>query len=110
MIALSLIPRRTPCTVPPELRRLRDAWAWARRTSPAADRIGARCHGLTEVMAIIPGKPTAHTLSATTDTGDGVAIQIHENTLVILHFGSTPDQITIPLPTHLHATLPRPHA
>lgn len=97
---------RTPCTVPPELRRLRDAWAWARRTSPAADRIGARCPAMIETQMA----PGIHTLTATTISGDGVSVILRENTLVIVHAADAPERITIPLPIHLHATLPRPHA
>ncbi|SEN95006.1 hypothetical protein SAMN04488103_109167 [Gemmobacter aquatilis] len=97
---------RTPCTVPPELRRLRDARAWARRTSPAADRIGARCPVMIERQL----QPGIHTLTATTTTGDGVAVMIRDTELVILHVADAPERITLPLPTHLHATLPRPHA
>lgn len=95
--ALHSLPRAA-YTVPPELRRLRAAWAWARQTNAAATQIAARCDAMTEVT---PG-PRCWALTARTHTGGGLCITINDaSELVLLLVEDAPLRLTIPLPPHL---------
>lgn len=98
--ALHTLPR-APYAIPPELRRLRAAWAWARRENAAAAQIATRMDMLTEAS---PG-PRAWVMSARTNTGGGCCIAINsDDQLVILLVEDTPISLKISLPPHLRLT------
>lgn len=90
-----MIPRRAAYTVPPELRRLREAWAWARGANPTLDSWGADCPGLTHQQV----GPGLFVLSGKTVTGGGMSIAITAtDCLQALRVEANPSTITLPLP------------
>jgi len=98
--ALRSLPR-APYVIPPELRRLRAAWAWARRENDAAAQWAQRCG---QVIESCPG-PRTWVISATTNTGGGLCVTINsDDHLVILLVEDDPIRLAILLPPHLRLT------
>ncbi|GGW24116.1 hypothetical protein GCM10011452_09440 [Gemmobacter lanyuensis] len=81
----------------PALRRLRDAWAWARSIDHTADMIGAECPGLRHVAP----RDGAFVLQGQTVTGGGVGISITDTDQIVI-LRTEPDRE----PTHIVMALP----
>lgn len=83
---------RATFTVHPELRRLRDAWSWARGHMMTVDFMGADCPALREVEI----QPGVFIFVGHTVTGGGMAVSINAEKMQIAH-SETEQQTTINL-------------
>lgn len=76
----SIAPRIAPCTVPPELRRLRNAWAWARDHHMDLDLMAADCPALRERA---PTTGEAFSLSGVTVSGGMMSVRLTRTQICI---------------------------
>lgn len=97
-----MIPQRTRYTVPPPLRVLREAWAWARSQSMQADGWGMDCPRLAEIEP----QPGCWSLAGKTVTGGGLAVTITKDVLQIVRIEDAPDVIRLPLPARYRVAIP----
>ena len=93
---------RAPFTVPPELRRLRLAWAVIGIATARSRRMTADCPVLTEE----PQQDGTWMMTGRAADGAGVSIHLRADTLVVLRYGDAPDMATIPLPPPLCRVTP----
>ena len=96
-----MIPQRTRYTVPPPLRVLREAWAWARSQNLQADGWGMDCPRLAEIEP----QPGCWSLAGKTVTGGGLAVTIIKDVLQIVRMEDAPDVIRLPLPARYRVPL-----
>ena len=94
---------RTPFTVPPELRRLRAAWAWAQTVNRFAASTAAKCGRMIEQ----PQPQGCYTMAGRTETGGGVSVSIGPTALHLVRVEEAPVTIRLPLPADLQAAVPR---
>lgn len=93
---------RAPFTVPPELRRLRAAWAWAQTVHPFAASTAAKCGRMIEQ----PQPQGCYTMAGRTETGGGVSVSIGPAALHLVRVEEDPVTIHLPLPAALRAAVP----
>ena len=97
---------RAAFTVPPELRRLRAAWAWAQIVHPFAASTAAKCGHMVEE----PQPQGCYTMAGRTDTGGGVSVSIGPAVLHLVRVEEAPVTIHLPLPADLRAGVPEVRA
>lgn len=93
---------RAAFTVPPELRRLRAAWAWAQSVNRFAASTAAKCGRMVEE----PQPQGCYTMAGRTETGGGVSVSIGPAVLHLVRVENTPVTIRLPLPADLQAAVP----
>ena len=92
--------------IPPELRRLRAAWAVLGTTTRRTIRMTEGC----AVLAEEPQPDGTWMMTGRAADGAGVSIRLRADALVVIRYGTRPDMASIPLPAPLCRTIPASHA
>lgn len=87
--------------IPPELRRLRTAWAVIGTTSRRIRAMTSDCAIFTET----PGEG-GWMMTGTASNGAGIAIRLRADTLLVIRYGDVPAMVAVPLPAPLCHRIP----